>query len=76
MGLMQKLGIHFYCGREIENYMLGLYVKKSSARFKYCLRFCRSHENYSQSDSLDKRLMSKDVVQFWKDVKNVNNQGI
>ena len=27
------------------------------------------------TDSLAKRLMNKDVVTFWKDVKNVNNRG-
>ena len=60
--------------------MLDLYVtllNKSRASFKYYLRFCRfgSNENRAEADSLAKRLMNKDVVQFWKDVKNVNNQG-
>ena len=48
---------------------------KSRARLKYCLRFCRSNENHAKADSLAKRFMNKDVVQFWIDVKKVNNWG-
>ena len=49
--------------------------EKSRARFTYCLRFCRSNEDRAKADSLAIRLVNKDVVQFWKDVKNVNNRG-
>ena len=50
-------------------------MKNNRGRFKYCLRFCGSNETHAKADSLARRLMNEDVVQFWKDVKNVNNRG-
>ena len=50
-------------------------MKSTRARFKYALRFCKSVENRARADSLAKKLLLKDDVIFWKDIKKIGRQG-
>ena len=49
-----------------------LYVKTTRARFKQCLRFCKSNEDRAKADALANNLLQKDNISFWKDVFKMN----
>ena len=50
-------------------------MKTSRARFKYCLRYCKSVENKARADSLANKFLLKDNVSFWRDIKHINSGG-
>ena len=50
-------------------------MKTTRARFKHCLRYCRSIENKARADSLARKFIAKDETSFWKDVKKLNITG-
>ena len=50
-------------------------MKRTRARFIYCLRHCKAIETRAKADSLAKTFLSKDTVSFWRDIKYINNSG-
>jgi hypothetical protein len=48
-------------------------MKKSRARFKLALRYCRQHENTLRSDAFAISLATKNYNKFWNYVKKSNN---
>lgn len=50
-------------------------MKTTRARFKYALRYCKSMESRARADALAKKLLTKDDVSFWKEVKKINGSG-
>ena len=51
-------------------------MRRSRARFKYCLRFCKSVEDRAIADSLAKQFMNKDTISFWKDIQKIGSDGL
>jgi len=47
-------------------------MNSSRARFKQCLRFCKSNEDRAQADALATKLLLNDNVCFWKEVRKMN----
>lgn len=47
--------------------------KRSRAQFKFALRFIKSNEDQLRADSLAKRLLCKNSNDFWKEIKQINN---
>ena len=47
--------------------------KLSNAKFKYAVRSVKRQENTMRADSLASKLQSKDLNDFWKEVKVMNN---
>jgi hypothetical protein len=57
----------------------GLYyehMRSTKAQFKLALRKCKLEQDTSTSDSLAKKLLSKDCKQFWKEVKKHTNKSV
>ena len=50
-------------------------MNRTCARFKYYLHFCKSVANRAKADSLAKRFLLNDNVNFWKDIKQINRSG-
>ena len=50
-------------------------MKMSRARFKHCLRFCKSIESKARADALAKKFLLKDNISFWKDIRKINRDG-
>jgi exonuclease III len=50
-------------------------MNKTRARFKHCLRYCRSIEDKARADAIARKFLLKDNVSFWKDVKKLRNVG-
>jgi len=50
-------------------------MNSSRARFKQCLRFCKSNEDRARADALASKLMLNDNVCFWKEVSKMNHTG-
>ena len=48
-------------------------MKSTQARFKYALRYCKSIESRARADALAKKLLLKDDVSFWKDIKKISS---
>ena len=48
-------------------------MKRHRAYFKYVLRSCKSADCSKQADSLANKLLLKDDKNFWKEIKNINN---
>jgi exonuclease III len=51
-------------------------MRRKRAQFKYALRKCKQDQDRCVSDSLAKKLLSKDSKTFWKEIKKVNNSKI
>ena len=47
-------------------------MKRNRARFKRCLRFCKSNDDRVRADALANRLLKRDDISFWKDVSKMN----
>ena len=47
-------------------------MKGTRARFKRCLRHCKSNENRIRADCIAKKLLAKDNISFWKYVTKMN----
>jgi exonuclease III len=50
-------------------------MNKTRARFKYCLRYCKSVEDKAKADAIAKKFLNKDCKNFWKDIKKLNKVG-
>ena len=50
-------------------------MKITRARFKRCLRFCKSIEQKAKADAIAKKFMLKDSIEFWKDIKYLGSTG-
>lgn len=50
-------------------------MKCTRARFKYSLRYCKSIESRARADALANKLLLKDDVAFWKNIKALNKSG-
>ena len=46
--------------------------KETNSRFKYALRFIKRQEDAMRSDSLANKLRSKNLTDFWREVKQIN----
>ena len=49
-------------------------MKTTRARFKYALRYCKSVENRAKADSLAKKLLLRDNITFWKEIKKLGKE--
>ena len=47
-------------------------MKCTRARFKQCLRFCKSNDDRVRADALANKLLKRDDISFWKDVSKLN----
>ena len=47
-------------------------MKQTRTQFKYTLRTCRSNETKAKADSLANQLISKDPIEFWKEIRQNN----
>ena len=47
-------------------------MKCTRARFKQCLRFCKSNDDRVRADALANKLLKRDYISFWKDVSKTN----
>ena len=47
-------------------------MKCTRARFKQCLRFCKSNDDRVRADGLANKLLKRDDISFWKDVSKMN----
>jgi len=47
-------------------------MKCTRARFKQCLRFCKSNDDRVRADVLTNKLLKRDDISFWKDVSKMN----
>ena len=50
-------------------------MKVTRSRFKQCMRYCKSNEDRLRADSLARKLLYKDDISFWKDIKKFNRTG-
>ena len=50
--------------------------KRTRARFKCALRFIKSNEESLRRESLAKKLSNKDVKDFWKEIRYLNNSNM
>ena len=51
-------------------------MRSTRLSFKYALRQCQSLENTHRADSLAKTLTDKDMLSFWKNIKQMNNKNV
>lgn len=49
------------------------YKKQANAKFKYALHFIKRKENTMRSDSLARKLQYNSPIEFWKEIKRMNN---
>ena len=47
-------------------------MKRTRARFKQRLRFCKSNDDRVRADALANKLLKRDDISFWKDVSKMN----
>lgn len=47
--------------------------KQANARFKYALRFIKKNENTMRADSLARKLLNNNLIDFWQEVKVMNS---
>jgi len=50
-------------------------INSTRAKFKQCLRFCKSNEGRARADALANKLLLNDNVCFWKEVSKMNRTG-
>ena len=48
------------------------YKKLTLSKFKYAVRYISKNEQVMRADSLAEKLLSKNVVEFWKEVRTLN----
>ena len=48
--------------------------KRLNARFKYALRYIKKNEEAMRHDSLAEKLLSNNTVEFWKEIKLMDNR--
>ena len=48
-------------------------MKRTRARFKLALRWCKQHEEMLRADAYADSIISKNYTAFWKDIKHTNN---
>ena len=49
------------------------YKKLTNARYKYAIRFTCKNEQAMMADSMAKKLLSNNAIDFWKEVRVINN---
>ena len=59
-----------------QNMVLYLILKTSRARFRYAICFLKNHECQLRKDSLANKLSQSRPVDFWKEIRQVNNCNI
>ena len=52
------------------------YKKLTNARYKYAIRFICKNEQAMRADSMAKKLLSNNAIDFWKEVRGINNSKI
>ena len=51
-------------------------MRRSRLCFKYALHQCKAMEDTARADALAKSLTDKDMISFWKTIKNMNNKSV
>ena len=46
-------------------------MKTTRARFKHCLRHCKSIETKARADAIAKKYLDKDTSSFWKEIRKI-----
>ena len=50
-------------------------MNKTRAKFKHCLRYCKSVEDKARADAIAKKFLQKDQISFWKEIKKLRYVG-
>ena len=50
-------------------------MRTRRAHFKSCLRYCKLNEDRARADALASKLLNKDSISFWKEVKRAKTCG-
>ena len=58
-------------GKPRQGQIFELY-RQSKSRCKYAIRYIKRHENSLRKESLDRKLVDKNPIEFWKEVKHMN----
>ena len=66
-------GIWAKCGAMLGSLVKARYLYgQSKSRCKYAIRYIKRHENSLRKESLARKLVDKNPIEFWKEVKHMN----